>query len=237
MMRLIRKPVMKLMAAVTAGMIAAGGFPATAAWALTGRDTVEIEDARVPLYNKPAGSYVRTPIASGVTTYKNEKATLDASNVSEGYIMVKYTGSVGKIKIQITKSGSETYTYDLNNSGVYEVFPLSEGSGSYQVKVFENIQGNQYSQAFSQSIDANITNQFGPFLYPNQYVNFNSASAAVQTGAAVAAGAADQIGVVTDIYNYVISNVTYDTGQGLIRAVGLPSQRGRGAGTEKGHLF
>jgi len=97
---------MKLTAAVTAGMIAAGGFPATAAWALTGRDTVEIEDARVPLYNKPAGSYVRTPIASGVTTYKNEKATLDASNVSEGYIMVKYTGSVGKIKIQITKSGS-----------------------------------------------------------------------------------------------------------------------------------
>ena len=94
---------------------------------------------------------------------------------------------------------------------MYEVFPLSEGSGSYQVKVFENIQGNQYSQAFSQSIDANITNQFGPFLYPNQYVNFNSASAAVQTGAAVAAGAADQIGVVTDIYNYVISNVTYDT--------------------------
>ena len=211
MMRLIRKPVMKLMAAVTAGMIAAGGFPATAAWALTGRDTVEIEDARVPLYNKPAGSYVRTPIASGVTTYKNEKATLDASNVSEGYIMVKYTGSVGKIKIQITKSGSENYKYDLNNSGVYEVFPLSEGSGSYQVKVFENIQGNQYSQAFSQSIDANITNQFGPFLYPNQYVNFNSASAAVQTSAAVAAGAADQIGVVTDIYNYVISNVTYDT--------------------------
>ena len=88
-------------------------------------------------YTKPAGSHVLTPIASGVTTYSNEKATLDASNVSEGYIMVKYTGSVGKIKVQITKSGSETYTYDLSSSGVYEVFPLSEGSGSYSVKVFE----------------------------------------------------------------------------------------------------
>ena len=54
--------------------------------------------------------------------------------MSEGYIMVKYTGSVGKIKVQITKSGSETYTYDLSSSGVYEVFPLSEGSGSYSVK-------------------------------------------------------------------------------------------------------
>ena len=108
-------------------------------------------------YTKPAGSHVLTPIASGVTTYSNEKATLDASNVSEGYIMVKYTGSVGKIKVQITKSGSETYTYDLSSSGVYEVFPLSEGSGSYSVKVFENIQGNQYSQAFSQNVNATIT--------------------------------------------------------------------------------
>ena len=162
-------------------------------------------------YTKPAGSHVLTPIASGVTAYSNEKATLDASNVSEGYIMVKYTGSVGKIKVQITKSGSETYTYDLSSSGVYEVFPLSEGSGSYSVKVFENIQGNQYSQAFSQNVNASITNQFGPFLYPNQYVNFNVASAAVQTGASVAASATDQLEVVSNVYNYVINNVTYDT--------------------------
>ena len=79
------------------------------------------------------------------------------------------------------------------------------------MKVFENIQGNQYSQAFSQNVNASITNQFGPFLYPNQYVNFNAASAAVQTGASVAASATDQLGVVSNVYNYVINNVTYDT--------------------------
>ena len=170
-----------------------------------------IEDAQVPLYSKPAGSHVLTPIASGVTVYKNDKATLDASNTASGYIMVKYTGSVGKIKVQVSKSGSETYTYDLNSSGTYEVFPLSEGNGSYQVKVFENIQGTQYSQAFSQSLDVNITDTFGPFLYPNQYVNFNPASAAVQKGAELSSGVTDQIGVVTAIYNYVINNLTYDT--------------------------
>ena len=170
-----------------------------------------IEDTQVPLYSKPAGSHVLTPIASGVTVYKNDKATLDASNTASGYIMVKYTGSVGKIKVQVSKSGSETYTYDLNSSGTYEVFPLSEGNGSYQVKVFENIQGTQYSQAFSQSLDVNITDTFGPFLYPNQYVNFNPASAAVQKGAELSSGVTDQIGVVTAIYNYVINNLTYDT--------------------------
>lgn len=162
-------------------------------------------------YTKPAGSYVRTPIASGVTVYSNDKAILDASNVSEGYIMIKYTGSVGKIKVQITKSGSETYTYNLNSSGAYEVFPLSEGDGSYSVKVFENIQGNQYSQAFSQTVNAAMANPFSPFLYPNQYVNFNAASAAVQTGASVAAGSTDQLDVVRDVYNYVVNNLTYDT--------------------------
>ena len=211
MLKIIGQTSVKLTAFLAAACVAAGGISSPAALAQSGKAAVEIDDAQVPLYSKPAGSYVRTPIASGTTTYKNEKATLDASNVSEGYIMVKYTGSVGKIKIQITKSGSETYTYDLNNSGGYEVLPLSEGSGSSLVKVFENIQGNQYSQAFSQSIDAGVTNQFGPFLYPNQYVNFNAASAAVQTGAAVAAGASDQIGVVAAIYNYVIDNVSYDT--------------------------
>ena len=172
---------------------------------------IVIEDQAVPLYSKPAGSYVRTPIASGTVTYENNLALLDASNMGEGYIMLKYLGSNPKIKVQITKSGSTTYTYDLNNSGVYEVFPLSEGSGSYQVKVFENVSGNQYSQAFSQDVNANITNEFGPFLYPNQYVNFNAASAAVQTGAAVCAGSADQVAVVADIYNYVITNISYDT--------------------------
>ena len=150
-MKTAYKPVVKLAAAAAAAFFA-------------------VSSIQVPVtalaYTKPAGSHVLTPIASGVTTYSNEKATLDASNVSEGYIMVKYTGSVGKIKVQITKSGSETYTYDLSSSGVYEVFPLSEGSGSYSVKVFENIQGNQYSQAFSQNVNATITNQFGPFLYP-----------------------------------------------------------------------
>ena len=138
-MKTAYKPVVKLAAAAAAAFFA-------------------VSSIQVPVtalaYTKPAGSHVLTPIASGVTTYSNEKATLDASNVSEGYIMVKYTGSVGKIKVQITKSGSETYTYDLSSSGVYEVFPLSEGSGSYSVKVFENIQGNQYSQAFSQNVNA-----------------------------------------------------------------------------------
>ena len=95
---------------------------------------------------------------TGVTVYSNEKASVDASNLSEGYLMVKYTGGKNvRIKVQITKSGGVTYTYDLNNAGNVETFPLTEGDGTYTVKVFENTSGTKYAQAFSTWVVDNFT--------------------------------------------------------------------------------
>ncbi len=168
-----------------------------------------IEDENVPLYLKPAVSDVRTPVASGTVTYGNGRATIDASNTANGYVMIKYTGGQSRIKIQIAKS--TTYTYDLNARDAYEVFPFTEGNGSYSIKIFENVSGNQYAQVLSQNVSVNLTDEFAPFLTPNQYVNFWNGSAAVNKGAELAASAADEIGVVTNVYNYVINNITYDT--------------------------
>lgn len=168
-----------------------------------------IEDEAVPLYQKPAGSDVRTPVASGSVTYGNGRATIDASNTSNGYVMIKYTGGQSRIKIQIAKS--TTYTYDLNARNTYEVFPFTEGNGTYSIKIFENVSGNQYAQVMSQNISVSLVDEFAPFLTPNQYVNFSNGSAAVNKGAELAASAADEIGVVTNVYNYVINNITYDT--------------------------
>lgn len=169
-----------------------------------------IEDEGVPLYAKPAGSHVRIPQASGSVVYGNSRATIDASNASQGYVMVKYSGSQGKIKVQVIK-GAVTYTYNLNSRDAYETFPFSEGNGTYSVKVYENVTGNQYAQVFSQDVAVSLADEFAPFLTPNQYVNFSENSAAVQAAVQVAAPAADAIGVVTNVYNYVVNNITYDT--------------------------
>ena len=152
----------------------------------------------------------RMPDATGTVTYSGGGATIDASNTSNGYLMVKYTGSNQKIKVQITKG--TTYTYDLNARNAFEVYPLTEGNGSYSIKVFENVSGNQYAQLLSQTISVSLSNEFAPFLYPNQYVNFNSGSAAVGVAAQLAAGK-DPIGVVDAVYKYVIANVSYDYGK------------------------
>lgn len=172
---------------------------------------VIVEEQTVPLYSKPAGSNVRTPQASGTTTYSNNSVTLDASNLSQGYVMVQYAGGSSKIKVQVIKNGGETYTYDLNARSSYEVFPMSEGGGSYTVRVLEQVQGNQYAVKFSQDLTVTLADQFAPFLYPNQYVNFTADSDVVKKGAEVAASAANALDVVSSVYKYVISNITYDT--------------------------
>lgn len=169
-----------------------------------------IEDEAVPLYSKPATSKVLAPVASGSTTYGNDKVIIDASNISQGYVMVKYTGSNGKIKVQVTKNGKETYSYNLNAKNAYEVFPLSEGNGAYNIKIFENISGTKYSQLFSQDINVKLANNFLPFLHPNQYVNYTANSQTVKTGMTVTKNAKTDVEVVKSVYNYVVNGMTYD---------------------------
>ena len=148
------------------------------------------------------------PMASGITVYSNVLATIDASNACEGYIMVNYKGSNPKVKLQITGSNGVTYTYNLH--GGYETFPLSSGDGSYKVAVYENVTGNQYSTALSQTFKVTITNIFGPNLYPNQYVNFHLGSQVVAQSMLLAQSCNSDLEVVTKVYNYVTSTISYD---------------------------
>lgn len=152
-----------------------------------------------------------TPL-SGVNLMENNKSTVDYSNIAEGYISVKYTGGKDvRIKLQITKTGgSGTYTYDLNNKGTYETFPLTDGNGDYSIKVFENVDGTKYSQAFSTSLNATLRDELLPFLYPNQYVNFNDNSKVVAKAAELCSGKTKDIEKVSAVYNYVVNNFTYD---------------------------
>ena len=89
-------------------------------------------------------------------------ATIDASHIEDGYVMVKYSGSASKIKVQIITPG-RTYKYDLNTDGRYEVFPLQAGNGSYKVRVMRNITGSSYSELYSVTLDVSLSSSFSPF--------------------------------------------------------------------------
>ncbi|MBQ7615034.1 MAG: transglutaminase domain-containing protein [Butyrivibrio sp.] len=172
--------------------------------------------ASEPAAERVKGSRDNTPVclvpeASGETVYENDRAHIDASHVSDGYIVVRYIGPSNKVKLQITGPNEITYTYDLTTGTPKdEVFPLQSGNGDYMVNVFENKEGTQYTQAFSQLLEVNITDEFSPFLYPNQYVDFTPSSQAIKKGEELAYGCNSDLEVVSEVYNYIITNITYD---------------------------
>lgn len=154
---------------------------------------------------------VLTPSADGVTVYQNDLASIDASNTSQGYVMVKYNGTNEKVKLQITCPDQSCYTYLISDRGAYDTFPLTAGNGSYALQVLENVAGDTYTVSLAQSINVNIEDEFLPFLYPNQYVNFHTDSKAVSKGSDLAKDTYSDLDVVQNIYNYVIKNISYDT--------------------------
>ena len=154
---------------------------------------------------------VLTPSADGVTVYQNDFASIDASNTSQGYVMVKYNGTNEKVKLQITCPDQSCYTYLISDRGAYDTFPLTAGNGSYTLQVLENVAGDTYTVSLTQSINVSIEDEFLPFLYPNQYVNFHADSQAVSKGSDLAKDTYSDLDVVQNIYNYVIKNISYDT--------------------------
>lgn len=153
--------------------------------------------------------YCHVPTADGLEETHNEYASIDYSNAADGYFMARYTGTCSKVKMQVKGSNSVTYTYNLNSSE-YEAFPLSAGNGSYEITILENVFDTNYVICLTATIDVTLSNEFGPYLYPNQYCTFNSASRTVALAQELAEPANTDLDVIASVYNYVIESISYD---------------------------
>lgn len=156
-------------------------------------------------------SKVLVPEANGSVTYGTDIITFDCSHTDQGYMMVQYRGNNPKVKLQLAAPDGTTYTYLLSQSGDYETFPFTGGNGSYAVQLLEQASGDMYSIAFSQDIEVAIADEFGPFLYPNQYVNFTPEMKTIAKASELAKDTHSDLEVVENVYNYVTKNVSYDT--------------------------
>lgn len=147
--------------------------------------------------------------APGTQEERSDDAVIDYSNVSEGYVMVQYTGaSTNPLKAQV--AGPETtYTYTLTPD-VWAAFPLSDGDGTYRFTVLEGVGGSKYAVILGTEAEVKLTDEFAPFLRPNQYVNYGEAPKAVAVAAKLAEGRSDTLEIVGEIYNFVVGYLTYD---------------------------
>jgi hypothetical protein len=168
-------------------------------------------DGAVPLAGAPALSTVLDPVASGTAVQQNQSAAIDYSNAKDGYVMVKWlAGGTPKLKVLVKGPSGTTYQYNLRTDGQFDTFPLSDGNGNYTVGVYQNTSGTQYATILTAAVAAQLTDEFAPFIRPNQYVTYTAGSKTVAKAAEICAGAADNLDKVSKVYTYVINNTVYD---------------------------
>lgn len=153
------------------------------------------------------------PVASGTLTAKNAKATIDYSNTKDGYVMVNFTGQTDKrLKVRVTgpTNPKSPYTYDIP-AGKWITFPLSDGNGEYKVSVFEHTGvDKKYATVLSATFTATLSDEFAPYLRPNQYVDYAAAAKTTAKAAELTQGITDPLKKVEAIYNFVVKEFTYD---------------------------
>lgn len=173
-------------------------------------DTVVLEDEAVALVDAPAAlPDILEAVASGMKEKRSSKAVIDYSNTGDGYVMVQYTAKTAKrLKVQV-KGPATTYTYNLSQ-GEWTVFPLSDGNGSYKVTVFENVKDSSYATVLSVTAEVTLTDEFAPFLRPNQYVDYTASSEAVAKAAELTRDIADPLKKVEVVYDFVVKTLSYD---------------------------
>lgn len=174
-------------------------------------EAAEMESEAVILEEAPVAALpdILEPDAPGIQVTENEKAVIDHSNIQDGYVMVRFTGDTEKrLKTQV-KGPTTTYTYNLYK-GEWAVFPLTDGKGKYQIKVFENVTGSQYSLVLATEQEVALEDEFAPFLRPNQYVNYSVSSKAVEKAQELTGTVENPLEKVEVIYNFVVTTLSYD---------------------------
>lgn len=135
--------------------------------------------------------------------------TIDLSNVSQGYFRAKRNSSSKKMKLRVTK-GSVKYDYDLTANGEYQVFPIQMGNGEYKVSLYKNVSGNKYSKEAEMEFSVTLDEEYVPYLYPNQYVDYDEQSKAMTMSAQLCEGLETDVEKYEAIVDYVSENFSYD---------------------------
>lgn len=175
-------------------------------------EVVDLEDEAVALAAAPAIHDLLLPEHPGTRTEKNQKAEVDYSNAADGYVMVRYTASSDRrLKVKVTGPVTEGgYQYNLTQ-GEWTTFPLSDGSGSYTIKVYEQVPNGKYAVMLTATFTATLTDEFAPFLRPNQYVDYTDAVNTLAKAEELVAGETDPLKKVEKVYDFVVGHLTYDT--------------------------
>ncbi|MDO4648044.1 MAG: transglutaminase-like domain-containing protein [Eubacteriales bacterium] len=152
---------------------------------------------------------VLIPSAPGESLLGNELLSLDISNQNLGYLTASNLSSEKRMHLQVTDPNASTCSYFIEPD-TSAVIPFSGGDGTYYLIGYQQASGSRYAALFSHSLDIQLDNEFLPFLYPNQYVFFTPDTEACLLAQQLAEKETEDLSILENIYEYVISHISYD---------------------------
>lgn len=159
------------------------------------------------LWSKPAPA--EAPSSRQILA--GERSELDQALLDQGVVEVRYTGENSvKLKVQITQPDGSDYNYDFSGAGDWERFPLTQGDGTYTVKLLEHIEGDRYSVRDTYPLELTLSDPMAPFLLPSQMVNYTGDSKAVRLAGQLTALAEDDGERIELLFDYVVDHIDYD---------------------------
>ena len=148
------------------------------------------------------------PEFTGMDLQIDGNLMLDCSNASSGYVLASVlVPSANRMKLRVVYNGMQL-TYDLDNTGQYETFPLQLGSGTYEFALFENAGGSQYSAEGKVVFSVQLRSENAAFLVPNQYVNYTKDSPSVAKSDELSNGSPEEI--YQAVCDFITSEFSYD---------------------------
>lgn len=160
------------------------------------------------------------PEASGTNVFSDGSIEIDASNVSDGYIMMRTLEPFSKtLKVRITKD-NDVYIYTLPGDMEYTVYPLQLGNGNYTINVYQNLEGTQYIPIYTQAINVQEKNDEQVYRYPNQFVWYTHDYPAIQLSYDICDGIESDKEKIQKIYDYVTNYLSYDNEKAAVVEAG-----------------
>jgi len=178
---------------------------------LTARERAVMRNADELYAQSVAAFEIPIPTAPGARVEGNDRVSIDFSNTHEGYVVVRHHEPEDVLlKVAVTAPHGEQYIYALRNGGDFEVIPLAEGVGTYQIGVYENTEGENYVKVISVTVDVTFEDDHAPFLRPSQFVNYSRDSRLVILAYDLTKDAETTDEKISAIYNFVVDNFVYD---------------------------
>lgn len=133
---------------------------------------------------------------------------MDYSHAEHGYVICRTAiPTANRLKMRVVYEGMQL-TYDLDNGGKAEIFPLQLGSGYYEFDLYENVDGSKYAAAGQIGLEAALVSETAAFLVPNQYVYYTSESPSVLKSDEISSGSQSEI--YQAVCDFMASEFTYD---------------------------